>query len=67
MIRAIAGWLKADPRHGQIATLGLLVTYGVWRLRFDLPIAQAVVTLAAVLGTIEEKTNVLLLGAQFSF
>src|SRR4249920_1820803 len=50
MTRAIAGWLKADPRHGQIATLGLLVTYGLWRLGFDLPIAQAGVTLATVLG-----------------
>jgi len=49
-MRTAGRWLTADPRHGQIATLGLLLTYGIWRLGFDLPLAQAGVTLASVLG-----------------
>ena len=39
-----AGWLTSDPRHGQIAILGLLLGYGWWRLAFDLPVGQALVT-----------------------
>jgi len=42
-------WLSADPRHGQIATLALLLAYGLGRLGFDLTVGQALVTIAAAL------------------
>ena len=40
-------WLRADPRHGQIATLGLLLAYGLGWLGFDLTAGQAIVTIVA--------------------
>jgi Na+-transporting NADH:ubiquinone oxidoreductase subunit NqrB len=42
-------WLRADPRHGQIATLATLLTYGIVWLDFDVPLAQAAVTITAAL------------------
>ena len=42
-------WLRADPRHGQIATLATLLTYGLIWLDFDLPLAQAALTIASAL------------------
>jgi Na+-translocating ferredoxin:NAD+ oxidoreductase RnfD subunit len=38
-----------DPRVYQIAALGALLAYGVWRLHFDVAAAQVGVTLAGVL------------------
>jgi Na+-transporting NADH:ubiquinone oxidoreductase subunit NqrB len=43
-------WLQADPRHGQIATLATLLTYGLIWLGFDLPLAQAATTVAVALA-----------------
>jgi Na+-transporting NADH:ubiquinone oxidoreductase subunit NqrB len=43
--------LTADPRHGQIATLGTLLVYGMTRLGFDIGPPQAVVTIGAALLT----------------
>ena len=43
-------WLTRDPRHGQIATLGTLLTYGMLRLGFDIGPAQVVVTLGSALA-----------------
>ena len=42
-------WLVSDPRHGQIVSLGSLLTYGVGWLDFDLSTAQAALTLATAL------------------
>jgi Na+-transporting NADH:ubiquinone oxidoreductase subunit NqrB len=42
-------WLRADPRHGQIATLAALLAYGLLWLDFDLPLSQAAVTVATAL------------------
>jgi Na+-transporting NADH:ubiquinone oxidoreductase subunit NqrB len=49
---AVRLWTRfaADPRHGQIATLGTLLVYGMARLGFDLTLAQAAVTIAAALA-----------------
>jgi len=49
--RAAWAWLSRDPRHGQLATLGTLLPYGLWRLGFDIGIAQVVVTIGAALAT----------------
>jgi hypothetical protein len=46
----IRGWITADPRHGQIATLATLLAYGVSQLAFDLTAAQAVVTIGTALA-----------------
>lgn len=46
----IRGWITADPRHGQIATLATLLAYGVSQLAFDLPAAQAAVTIGTALA-----------------
>lgn len=46
----IRGWITADPRHGQIATLATLLAYGVSQLAFDLTGAQAVVTIGTALA-----------------
>ena len=46
----MARWLTRDPRHGQIATLGTLLTYGMLRLGFDIGPAQVVVTLGSALA-----------------
>ena len=43
-------WLTSDARHGQIATLGTLLTYGMLRLGFDIGLAQVLVTLGAALA-----------------
>jgi enediyne biosynthesis protein E5 len=43
--------VRFDPRLYQIAVLAGLLAYGLFVLRFDLGIGQAVVTLAAALGT----------------
>lgn len=43
-------WLQRDPRHGQIASLSVLVCYGVSRLGFDLPLTQAAVTLGTAVA-----------------
>jgi Na+-translocating ferredoxin:NAD+ oxidoreductase RnfD subunit len=43
-------WLRADPRHGQIASLAMLLTYGLIRLEFDLPLVQAAMTIATALA-----------------
>jgi hypothetical protein len=43
-------WLRADPRHGQIATLTLLLCYGFSWLAFDLSLAQALVTIGSALA-----------------
>jgi hypothetical protein len=43
--------LLADPRHGQILTLGSLLVYGLGWLGFDLTLVQVAVTLAAALAT----------------
>jgi enediyne biosynthesis protein E5 len=42
---------KFDPRWYQIASLCLLLAYGLLRLRFDIRFPQVVVTLAGVLAT----------------
>jgi enediyne biosynthesis protein E5 len=42
--------LKADPRHGQIATLGTLLVYGLIFLDFDLTLAQVAITIVTALG-----------------
>ncbi len=42
--------LAADPRHGQIATLSALLTYGLVYLSFDLTLAQVGVTVASALA-----------------
>jgi enediyne biosynthesis protein E5 len=42
-------WLRADPRHGQIATLAVLLTYGIGWLAFDLTLTQVVVTIGTAL------------------
>ncbi|MGE0815875.1 MAG: DUF2330 domain-containing protein [Vicinamibacterales bacterium] len=42
-------WLSADPRHGQIATLVLLLAYGAGGLGFDVSAAQCAVTVATAL------------------
>jgi hypothetical protein len=44
-------WLVSDPRHGQIATLGTLLVYGMSRLGFDIGVPQAATTLGSVLVT----------------
>src|SRR5262245_32095399 len=43
-------WLAADPRHGQIATLASLLTYGLGWLDFDLTLPQVAVTLGTALA-----------------
>jgi Na+-translocating ferredoxin:NAD+ oxidoreductase RnfD subunit len=42
-------WLRADPRHGQVAALALLLGYGLVWLGFDLTLPQVAVTLATAL------------------
>jgi hypothetical protein len=42
--------LAADPRHGQILTLGALLAYGLGWLQFDIGPAQVVVTLGSALA-----------------
>ncbi len=42
-------WLRADPRHGQIGTLATLLAYGLVWLDFDVPLAQAALTIATAL------------------
>ncbi len=42
--------LTADPRHGQIVTLGSLLAYGMARLGFDVSVAQALVTVGTALA-----------------
>ena len=51
MLYLIRCWttLTADPRHGQIATLALLLAYGMIRLDFEVSMAQVVVTLGTAL------------------
>jgi len=41
---------RADPRIYQIAALALLLAFGLVRLRFDLPPAQAVVLIGTALA-----------------
>lgn len=41
--------LTTDPRHGQIATLGSLLVYGLFWLDFDLSAAQVAVTVGTAL------------------
>jgi hypothetical protein len=43
-------WLLRDARHGQIATLGTLLGYGMLRLAFDISPTQVAVTLGAALA-----------------
>jgi len=43
-------WLRADPRHGQITTLALLLAYGLGWLAFDLTLGQVAVTVGTALG-----------------
>ena len=43
-------WLRSDPRHGQILTLGSLLFYGLGWLGFDLGPAQVALTLASALA-----------------
>jgi hypothetical protein len=43
-------WLVRDARHGQIATLGTLLTYGMLRLGFDIALDQVAVTLGSALA-----------------
>jgi Na+-translocating ferredoxin:NAD+ oxidoreductase RnfD subunit len=43
-------WLRADPRHGQIAALALLFTYGVGWLAFDITGPQAAATIGTALA-----------------
>jgi len=43
-------WLRADPRHGQILTLGSLLVYGLGWLGFDLGPAQVAVTIGSALA-----------------
>lgn len=50
-IRVIARTLTSDPRHGQIASLAILLAYGMARLDFDIGPAQIAVTVAAALAT----------------
>lgn len=49
-VPAMWRWLATDPRHGQIATLATLLTYGLLHLGFDLTLAQVVVTIGTALG-----------------
>ncbi len=42
--------LTADPRHGQILTLGSLLIYGLGWLQFDIGLAQVAVTVASALA-----------------
>ena len=46
----LARWLVGDARHGQIATLGTLLTYGMFRLGFDIGPPQVLVTLSSALA-----------------
>lgn len=43
-------WFTSDARHGQIATLGTLLVYGMARLGFDITITQALVTIGFALA-----------------
>ncbi|MEZ5289077.1 MAG: hypothetical protein R2712_30595 [Vicinamibacterales bacterium] len=43
-------WLRADPRHGQITTLALLLAYGLGWLAFDVTAAQVLVTVATAIA-----------------
>jgi Na+-transporting NADH:ubiquinone oxidoreductase subunit NqrB len=43
-------WFWSDPRHGQIATLATLLTYGTSRLGFDIALPQVAVTIASALA-----------------
>jgi enediyne biosynthesis protein E5 len=42
--------IAADPRHGQILTLGGLLTYGLGWLSFDIGLSQVAVTLGSALA-----------------
>src|SRR5262245_54396369 len=48
-LQSLLSALLADPRHGQIATLGSLLIYGLFWLDFDLSAAQVAVTVATAL------------------
>ncbi|MEZ5293506.1 MAG: DUF2330 domain-containing protein [Vicinamibacterales bacterium] len=50
MVNGFWRWLTADPRHGQITTLGLLLAYGAGGLGFDVSAAQCGVTVATALA-----------------
>src|SRR5438477_9586338 len=45
----LARSLGRDPRHYQIATLTALLTYGLLRLDFEIPLTCALVTLSSAL------------------
>jgi Na+-transporting NADH:ubiquinone oxidoreductase subunit NqrB len=47
---AFWNWFRSDARHGQIATLGTLLVYGMARLGFDITVAQALVTVGCALA-----------------
>ena len=50
-------WFGSDARHGQIATLGSLLVYGMARLGFDISVTQALVTVgfAVAAQTVAEQ------------
>jgi Na+-transporting NADH:ubiquinone oxidoreductase subunit NqrB len=50
-------WFRSDARHGQIATLGTLLIYGMARLGFDITVTQALVTIgfAVAAQTVAEQ------------
>ena len=50
-------WFRSDARHGQIATLGTLLVYGMARLGFDITVTQALVTIgfAVAAQTVAEQ------------
>jgi enediyne biosynthesis protein E5 len=52
-------WFRSDARHGQIATLGTLLVYGMVRLGFDITLTQALVTIGFALAaqTVAEQVT----------
>ncbi len=52
-------WFTNDARHGQIATLGTLLVYGMTRLGFDISVTQAIVTIGSALAaqTVAEQAT----------
>ena len=49
-LTAFWNWFRSDARHGQIATLGTLLVYGMARLGFDITVTQALVTVGFALA-----------------
>jgi Na+-transporting NADH:ubiquinone oxidoreductase subunit NqrB len=58
-LTAFWSWFRSDARHGQIATLGGLLVYGMARLGFDITVSQALVTVgfAVAAQTVAEQAS----------